>query len=428
MSNTAPSIVEVILNKVVEGFENSMLMTEIIDTDMTFVSNLANEKRSNEEAWFPQKIIQFARDGSDATNTMADTVQLSVPGRVNQRFHVPFLYDERDLKDPQFIKNCSDAAITALAERVNETITRFLANTGTHCIRRTTSPTGIDDILAIDNEISQIGLQYADRILALTTPSYNGMASNLAARQTMNEKPTKAFEKAYIGNVVGDFEIFKQNYSTLLLATTATSITVNGGGQNYIPTTNTTSLDGSTGNKDNRFQQINLTVGAGNLRVGTFITFAGVTAVNFSNKTPTEYLKKFKIVDGPVGGGSGIYTISPPIISNPNGNAGNPSERQYQNVTATPANGAVAIVLNNVTTGVNPWWLKSSIKFLPSQVSLPEDCKEMLGMTTLKNGLSISMSRGVDAVKFKSFYRFDIFFGLVNLNPEMNGVLLFNQI
>ena len=82
--------------------------------------------------------------------------------------------------------------------------------------------------------MNEQGVQSFDRYMALSTRDYNGMASNLAGRQTLTGKPLTAYEKAYIG-MVASFETYKLDYATRLTAAAGTTVTVNGANQYYTP-------------------------------------------------------------------------------------------------------------------------------------------------------------------------------------------------
>jgi len=141
------------------------------------------------------------------------------------------------------------------------------ANQGTLVVKRTAAASGFDDIAAADALMNESGVQQFDRFCALSSRDYNNMASNLASRATMTGKPTTAYERAYVGNIAG-FETFKMDYANSLAVRAGVTVTVNGANQFYTPKATSTAGTGETNNVDNRFQNINLTVASGTVKVG----------------------------------------------------------------------------------------------------------------------------------------------------------------
>ena len=46
---------------------------------------------------------------------------------------------------------------------------------------------------------------------------------------------------------------------------------------------------------------------------------------------------------------------------------------------------------------------------------------------TTDQGIEVVMQKQYDINTMKTFYRWDVLFGVVNKQPEMSGILLFNQ-
>jgi hypothetical protein len=401
-------------------------MSENVKIDSTFTADPTLEADTNKVFWRPQPLIEIASDGSDITGLISETNQLAVPANIGFRKNVPKIMDENDIKRGTRETSVAEAAMIALASQINIDVATLICYQGSNFVKRTVSATGFDDVAEIDNMLNSIGVPMDGRYLALSSANYNKMASNLAARQTMNEMPTKAYKKAYVGEVC-NFETFKLDWSLSLTASTASSVTVNGANQSYTPVSDETTLVGVI-KKDNRFQTINLTVGSGVLKAGDSITFAGVNSVHMQTKGDTGNPKTFRIISAPAGGGTGAYVIAPPIISNgTGGGVVSDAGARYRNVTATPANGAAVTILNTATKSINPFWLKNSIELIASKVALPKDAGVSVVSTTLKNGLAVTMSKQADIKTYKTIYRWDTAYGIVNLNPEMNGIILFDQ-
>lgn len=408
--------------QICEGFDDQLVLSELVD--VLRVSDVDMERTSN-TMWFPQPYIAQSFSGTDMTSNFVDNTQLSVPATLGYQRSSPWIMTATELRDALQSQRLGDAAKQKLSSDINSSMMTVAANQGTLVVKRTTAATGFDDIALADSIMNEQGVVGYDRMMALSSRDYNGMASNLAARQTMSEIPTKAYRDAYIGRV-SSFETFKLDYANRLTLAAGTTVTVNGANQYYTPRATSTAGTGETSNVDNRYQNLTIAVGGGTVKVGDCFTIAGVNSVHHITKTDTGQLKTFRItaiVSG--GGGSGVVTISPPIIS---GGGATAAELQYQNVSATPSNGAAITFLNTATASVNPFWQKGSLALLPGKYTLPTDAGLAVTSYTNSQGITLVMSKQASVDNLKTKFRIDTMYGCVNLNPEMNGIMLFNQV
>ena len=147
-------------------------------------------------------------------------------------------------------------------------------------------------------------------------------------------------------------------------------------------------------------------------------------AVHHITKESTGQLKTFRVISVD---SATTMTITPPLID-PDQGAGADSETQYQNVDVTTASATAAITwLNIAAASMNPFWFKDSIEILPGRLALPENAGMSVMRGTTDSGMELVMSKFVDINTYKTKFRMDVRFGVVNLNPEMSGILLFNQ-
>lgn len=424
MSNSFNKEEVVAFEDVLEKFNDQLILSKLVKKYN--IPDLQAE-RANNTVWRPQPYIAQSHDGIDASANFDDATQLSVPATLGYQKHSTVLLNDLELRDALQENRLGIAAAQKLASDINLAVTAVICNQSTLVVKRTTAATGYDDVALADSIMNEQGIEAFGRKLALNSRDYNGMASNLAARQTMTGKPTNAYENSYVGVVAG-FDTYKLDYSSRLLAATGVTVTINGSNQYYTPVAMTTATTGETSLKDNRYQNIILGVSSGTVRVGDAFTIAGVNAIHHITKQDTGQLKTFRIiaqVSGTVAGAAGTYTISPPIIS---GQGGTDAEIAYQNVTATPATGAAIVFLNTATAQVNPFWLEDSIELLPGRYANKNPDSGLVKSGLTDNGIQLTMEkyRVGDQKKWK--YRWDIFFGVVLLQPEMSGIMLFNQI
>lgn len=421
MANAFSKEERVAFEDILEGFQDALVLSRnvsVYNTDSEMM------ERANDTIWRPQPYIAQSFSGTDMTSNFKDFTQLAVPATLGFSKSVPWTLTAKELRDALQEGRLGDAAKQKLASDINVALMTVAANQGTLVVKRTSAASGFDDVAQADALMNEQGVQAFDRYLALSTRDYNGMASNLASRQTLNGKPLTAYDKAYVGMVAG-FETYKLDYATRLTAAAGTTVTVNGANQYYTPKATSTASSGETANVDNRFQNLNIAVTSGTVKVGDCFTIAGVNAVHHITKEDTGQLKTFRvtaIVSG--SGGSGVVQISPPIIS---GGGSTDAELEYKNVTATPANGAAITWLNTAAANVNPFWQKDALEILPGRYAVPTDAGTAVMRASTDQGIELVMQKFYDINTMKTKYRLDTLFGVVNKQPEMSGIILFSQ-
>ena len=411
----------VAFENILEGFQDALVLSRNVSVYNTDQSMM---ERANDVIWRPQPYVAQSFSGTNQTSNFKDYTQLAVPASINTSRSAPWKMTARELRDALQEGRMGDAAKQKLASDINVSLMTVAANFGSLVVKRTAAASGFDDLAAADALMNETGVQQFDRFAALSSRDYNNMASNLANRGTMTGKPTTAYERAYVGNIAG-FETFKLDYANSLAVRAGLTVSINGANQYYTPKATSTAVTGEVANVDNRFQNINITVGSGTVKVGDAFTIAGVNAVHAITKGDTGQPKTFRIVGIVSGaGGTGTVTITPPIIS---GGGSTDAELQYKNVTATPANGAVVTFLNTATASVNPFWQKDSLEILPGRYMVPADAGVAVMKASTDQGIEVVMQKQYDINTMETKYRLDVLYGVVNKQPEMSGILLFGQ-
>lgn len=421
MPNAFSKEERVAFEDILEGFQDALVLSRnvsVYNTDSTEM------ERANDIIWRPQPYIAQSFDGTDMTSNFKDFTQLAVPSTIGFSKSVPWTLTAKELRDALQEGRLGDSAKQKLASDINVAVMNVASQQGTLVVKRTAAASGFDDVAQAEAIMNEQGVQSFDRYMALSTRDYNGMASNLAGRQTMTGKPLTAYEKAYVG-MVASFETYKLDYANRLTAAAGTTVTVNGANQYYTPRATSTAGTGETQNVDNRYQNLTIAVGGGTVKVGDCFTIAGVNAVHHITKQDTGQLKTFRITAIVSGsGGSGVVQISPPIIS---GGGSTDAELQYKNVTSTPANGAAITFLNTVSANVNPFWQKDSLEILPGRYAVPTDAGTAVMRASTDQGIEVVMQKFYDINTMRTKYRLDTLFGVVNKQPQMSGVILFSQ-
>lgn len=423
MPNSFTKQETVAFEDVFNAFEDGLVISKIFKT-----YNLPDQlaERSSNTIWRPMPYNAQSFTGIDqSANFNRNYTQLSVPTTLGYSHAVPLTLSATELRDQLQEKRLGDSAMKRLASDVNLACSNLAALTGSVVSKRTGPASGFDDVAAIDTAFNRLGVAMDSRKALYSSQDYNGMAANLASRVLDNSKSLTAYERARIGVVAG-FDTYKLDYAYRLTAALGVGVTINGANQFYVPRATSTAVTGEQSNVDNRFQTIAITVTSGTVKVGDAFTTANVNEVHHITKQDTGSLKTHRITAIVTGaGGTGTVQITPPFIS---GQGGTDPELQYKNVTATPANGAALVFLNTVSAPVNTFWQDDCFEIMPGHYK-PADASGLAIMHgTTEQGMSVVMTRQGAIGDLSTKYRWDVFYGLVNRNPEMSGIQLFSQV
>jgi hypothetical protein len=432
MANSFNKEERVAFENLLEGFNDALVLSRnvsIYNTDQTMM------ERTNNVIWRPQPYIATsisnAGVGTDITSVggYSSYTQLAVPASINQTRTVAFELNAQELRDALQEQRLGDSAKQKLASDINVSVLNIAANQGTLVVRRATAAgasSGFDDVAQCEAIFNEQGIMDGDRYLALNTRDYNGLANDLAkaSRSFGNQKSDKAYERAYVG-MVASFDIYKLDYAVRLPAAAGVGITIDtrDSAANYqIPKSITTTPTTSERlNVDNRFQTVTVSSTTG-IAAGDAFTIAGVNAVHHITKGDTGQPKTFRVISVT---NATQMVISPGIVSNQVPNA---ASAQNQNcvVNVKAANSAITF-MNTTAAGVNCFWHKDAIEILPGRYSLPDNAGVAVMRGSTDQGLELVMTKRFDQNTLTTKYRVDTFYGVVNKQPEMSGILLFNQ-
>jgi len=421
MSNNFTKEERVAFEDILEGFQDALVLSRnvsIYNTDQTMM------ERTNNTVWRPQPYIAQSYAGTDQTSNFNDQTQLSVPATIGFNRSSPWIMSATDLRDALQENRLGEAAKQKLASDINVAVMNVAAAQGTLVVKRTTAASGFDDVAQCDAIFNEQGINNFDRYLALSTRDYNGMASNLAGRGTMQGKPVTAYEKAYVGQV-SSFETYKLDYANRLPAALGGGgLTINttaAGGNVYVPAATSTSALGEVSNVDNRFQTVTIS-STTNVAAGDAFTIAATNAVHHITKADTGQLKTFRVISVL---SSTTMVISPPLMT---GQGGTGPELQYKNcVVNTPVSNSAIVFLNTVAAAINPFWQKDAIEILPGRYAVPTDAGAQVMRASTDQGIELVFQKQYDIDTMKTKYRLDTLFGVVNKQPQMSGIMLFSQ-
>lgn len=401
-----------------EGFNDALVLSRKVSK---YTTDSMQMERTGDIIWRPQPYIAQSYDGTDATNNFKRKTQLSVPATLGYQKHAPLILTAKELRDQLQEERFGRAAMQKLASDINIALMNVASNQGTLVVTRTTAASGYNDIAQCEAIMNEQGVQMFDRYCALSTRDYNGLAADLAGRGTMNQKPTSAYEKGYVGTV-SSFETYKLDYANRITAAAGACVidTQAAAGNYWTPQATSTSATGERSNVDNRYQTITVDTTA-NVAAGDCFTIAGVEAVHHVTKQGTGRDKTFRVISVPSGT---TLVISPPIIS---AQGGTDAELQYQNCIVTANATASFTFLNTDAVAINPFWQRDALEILPGRYEVPTNAGVAVMRATTDQGIDVVMQKGYDIDTMDIKYRWDILFGVANKQPEMSGILLFSQ-
>ncbi len=377
-------------------------------------------ERANDTIWRPVPYIVTSQDRVIGTPVSTQTVnQLTVPSRLNIQKNASWVLNAKQTRDMMQEGRLRDAAFQRLASDINTSVRNVASLQGTLVARVVGAAGDYDDIALAESIMNEQGVPMDDRHLFLNTRDYNGLAGNLAGRQNLvANKTISAYERSQVGMVAG-FNTYKTDGVQRIAAVSATpTMATNGALVRYVPRT----LDANGNNVDNRYQQITVSSTTG-VTAGAAFTIAGIESVHQITKQATGQLKTYRVIS--VDSGT-TMTISPPIISA--NSSPSDAELQYKNCEAVTTSGTANIVfLNAVATGANPFWHYESIELLPGRYNVPGDQGPNIIRGSTDQGIELVMTKFFDTSTYQTLYTVDTFYGVVNTNPEMNGLILFNQ-
>ena len=421
MANSFSKEERVAFEDILESFNDALVLSRHVSMYRTEGTMM---ERTNNIIWRPQPYIAQSFSGMDQTLNFQQMTQLSVPATLGFQRSVPWIMDALELRDALQEGRLGDAAKQKLASDINLAIMSVAANQGSLVVTVAGAAGDYDDVALCDTIMNEQGVQAFDRYLALSSRDYNGMAGNLAVatRSFGNRMSDEAYRRGFVGTVAG-FDTYKFDYANRIRAASGsdpTMSTLAAAGNYWVPQATSVAATGETANVDNRFQTITVS-STTDLRAGDAITIGGVNAVHHITKGDTGNLKTFRVVQVLT---STTCVITPPIISN---QGGTDAEAQYQNVVVTPNATATVDRLNIAAAPINCFWQKDAIELLPGRYAVPTDSGAAVMRASTDQGIELVMQKFYDIDSMTIKYRLDTLFGVVNKQPEMSGILLFNQ-
>ena len=435
MANAFSKEERVAFEDLLAGFQDALVLSKNVNiyrTDGTMM------ERARDTIWRPMPYIAQSINSVPGTaiSGYQDMTQLAVPATLGFSKTVPWTMTTLQLRDALQEGRLGESAKQKLASDINVAMLNVASQQGTLVVPIAAPSGTFDDVAACDAIMNEQGVPMEDRCLALSSRDYNGLAGNLAGgttatlyngRSFSGDKSNRAFERAFVGTVA-NFDTFKMDYALRCAANAATpTIATNGSQVRYVPQATSTSVGGQI-NVDNRYQVVTISTVAG-IVPGDMFEIAGIEAVHHITKESTGQLKTFRVIDTPTSDpslGAAEIRISPPMIGA--NLTPTDAELQYKNIEVVSTSATAAInFLNTTATAMNPFWHKSAMELLPGRYAVPSDAGAAIMRASTDQGIELVMQKFYDIDSMTIKYRLDTLFGVVMTNPEMCGVLIFNQ-
>ena len=423
MANSFSKEEIVAFENILEGFNDALILSKNINI---YNTNGVTMERARDTMWRPQPYIaeSFTRTvGTTIAGSVGTMTQLSVPSTLGFSPCSAWQMNALELRDALQEDRLGAAAKQKLASDINLSVMDLAAAQGTLVVPVVGAAGDYDDIALCDSIMNEQGVMSEDRYLALSSRDYNGMAGNLAVatRSFTGTKSSNAYERSQVGMVAG-FDTYKLDYANRCNANSATrTIATNGAQVRYVPKATTSSVAGVL-NVDNRYQTVTVSSTTGIL-AGDAFTIDGIEAVHHITKRSTGQLKTFRVIE--VVDGTSMV-ISPPIIGA--NSSPTDAEQQYQNVSVVSTSATAPLnFLNTTASNINPFWRKDSIELLPGRYAVPDGAGVDVLRAATDQGIELVMTKKFDPLTFQTLYTLDTLYGVVMTNPEMAGILLFNQ-
>jgi len=396
---------------IVDGFEDALGIS--LNTSH-YGTNGEMMERANDIVQRPYPYILNSQQRTiGSAVTSQDATQLQVPTKLTEQDNVTWTMNALELRDALQENRLGEAAYQRLASDIDTKTRNVISAEGTLVVDIAGASGSYDDIAAMEALMDEQGVPKPMRCGGITSRDAIGLSSFLVGtgRTLNNDKSLSALEKSSLGRFA-DFDLYKIDSGYRVGAA---------GGSATVDTTGAIVEYAPAANTDNRTQQITVSATAG-MAVGDAFTIAGIFGLHHIKKEATNELKTFRVAS--VDSGT-LVTISPPIIG---AGGGTDAELQYQNVSVDSTSATAAITfLNQNATGANPFWTKDSVEIVMGRYAVPDNQGVDILRGTTKQGMEVVMGKKFDNSTFETLYTLDTYYGVTNLNPEKNGIIIWNQ-
>lgn len=415
MANDFSSNVDIFFDEVVEMYEAMNMTAKNVSI---YKPNAGNLQQSGQTFYRPVDMLTEVVDGRDVSSSYKDLAELTVPSTLTEDHlrNTPVQLTGVDINSPHLRKQIVRASTVMLSNKVDTLVANEVADKATLAVINSGAIDDYEKAAEAETLMSEQQVTKGTRCMVLNPRMSVKLASNLAARETIQGKPLDAYERSMLPPVAG-FMTYRSDYGKTITGSSGSGYLVNGTGQNLSPDAKTAA--GLP--QDNRQQTLTVDTGTA-AAVGDLFTIAGVNSVGRINKQDTGQLKQFRIID--IAGAD--WTIYPAIIP---ADGSDQAQLDYANVTTTPADNAAITILNTVTQACSIFYEKSAVELITADWNTDElaSTGKIVRKATTDSGIQIVMLTDSNQDTLQTKYRMFVWVNATVLDPEACGILLPNQ-
>lgn len=386
MALTTGKVAEVLFENALETYEHQKLMLSLVER---FEPDSGNMQNAGNFVWRPVQQHAPIHTGWDLSGiTDRDIIEETYPALLGDPKNDIIEQRADDMRDMRFWERRGQESGRKQATELNRSIATAISSQGA-IFYQTNAASGYDAIAEAEAILDERQKLADDpRFMVLNNRDGLKYASDLAARQTVQGRPEKAWGMSEIGDVA-NFDCYKGSFLPTL-AGAAGSNTLSAT-NNFAPEGGTVNaVTGVVTNVDYRQAVISLTSAAA-FNVGDRLTIANVDAVGMADKTLTGQLMTFVVVAKNVND----LTVYPKPISINDG-ALTVVEQAYGNVDTNPVSAAAVTKINTTASAKqNIFGCRSAVEVTSGDAPL-ELLNEFGGMkvisSTMSNGQKMYMA------------------------------------
>lgn len=408
MANSLTKDLEIMFENFIEGYDAACVISMEADTSYPAPKDM---QRAGDVFYRPQSYMASVVTGLDVSAaTKTDVIQRMVPTVFRTPDNVVYQFDAKEMRDPVHMQKMGEAAATRLAAEVDKNLYTTVAARAGIVVKKVGALTWDDGATAEALMISRGIGSGRERKLFLNPFDHKDIAKDLGNRAYLGDRSISAYERSKVPDIAG-FKTFRtDNVANQTVTGTVSGTTISGANQKLTVAAMTGDLP-----QDNRQMVLNVAgANIANIKAGDVIQLT-VNAVHQIDKSDTGQPFTTRVVS--VAGGGANLTISPALIV----------DGPYQNVTASPANGAAVTFLNTATKPVNAFWAQGAVALDYGKLAFPTDQGAKVATSSTKNGVPLIMSHQFNHLTGITTVRCTTLYAATVLEPEHCGIIIANQ-
>ena len=415
-----------LFDSAIDTYESQTQMMDLVDV---FRPGDADMQNAGNFVWRPKQQHAPILLGHDLTGLETEVIEEGFPASLGTPTNDFVKQNLSDLRDESFWTRRGEQSGRQQATELNRQVAAMVANTGS-LFYRSDATSGYDfvsEAQAILNERQTIKSEM--RCFVLNDRDTQAYSQDLAARQTLQGRPSDTWRTGQIGSNVAEFDVYTGSYCPNLVGGASPATTIDGD-QSFVPESG--SVDPVTGivtNIDYRVASL-LVAASASYNVGDRVTIGAIESVGLADKNSTGSLMTFSIVG--ISDGTHIEVYPKPIAwsERPVATGGDGTmtyaEAACSNVDVPIGDTDVVARINiDASARTNIFWAKDSIEIvgggIPSHLMAQFDGMKVINHT-LKSGQEMFMAYDADLATLSARWRIFTWYGVNNKNPSANGV------